>query len=142
VHLIHGVDTYKLLQEINKEGLKNDRVINCLLQIYIAKEETKFGFVQQEVEELFQQGLLDELKNVKIIGLMGMATNTDDEQQIADEFSGLHQLLVYLQKNYQHPSVSLVELSMGMSGDYPIAVKNGSTMIRVGSTIFGDRNYA
>ena len=142
VHLIHGVDSLKLLKVINKEGVKNDRVINCLLQIHIAEEQTKFGFSKEEISELLESGALNELQNIKIIGLMGMATNTDDEAQVATEFSGLKSFFQDLTLNFQLSNFELTELSMGMSGDYPIAIENGSTMVRIGSTIFGERNYA
>lgn len=139
VHLIHGVDTVKLLKEINKEGRKNNRVIPCLLQVHIADEDTKFGFSGEEIEELLKSNILDELENVSIVGLMGMATNTSDENQIRIEFAGLKSLFLQLKDNYSHPRLDLREISMGMSGDYKIAVAEGSTMVRVGSTIFGAR---
>lgn len=142
VHLIHGVDTLKLLKEINKEGRKNDRMIPCLLQIHIAEEDTKFGFDANEVKELLESEVLNELEHVSIAGLMGMATNTDNEDQVRSEFAGLTVLLKELIASYSHPRLNLKEISMGMSGDYKIAVEEGSTMVRIGSTIFGARNYA
>lgn len=137
VKLIHGVDSLKLLQEINKRAEQNNRIIDCLLQVHIAKEETKFGFDEGEILELLQSNEFNSLKNIKIIGLMGMATNTTDELQIRKEFKSLRNLFSKL--NTHHPA--LTTLSMGMSSDYKIAIEEGSTMIRVGSSIFGARNY-
>lgn len=142
VHLIHGVDSLKLLKEINKEGKKNDRVIQCLLQVHIAKEDTKFGFSETELKEFFDSQMLDELENVRVTGLMGMATNTSDQTQVSTEFAGLKSLFDLLKKQHTHHRLNLIELSMGMSGDYKIAVAQGSTMVRVGSSIFGARNYS
>lgn len=136
VSLIHSVDSFKLLKEINKQALKNDRVINCLLQVHIAKESTKTGFDKNELVEALKTGL-DTLPNVRIIGLMGMSTLTDDENEIETEFKGLKTLFDEVKNN--NPELPLTELSMGMSGDWPLAVKNGSTLIRVGSAIFGKR---
>ncbi len=141
VHLIHGVDTIKLLREINKEGVKNNRVIPCLVQVHIALEETKFGFSQLEILDMLNSGVLDEFKNISIVGLMGMATNTTDEKQIATEFAGLQAFFEQIKSEIKHPALNLSEISMGMSGDYQIAIQNGSTMVRLGSTIFGERNY-
>lgn len=141
VHLIHGVDTVKLLKEINKEGRKNDRAIPCLLQVHIAAEDTKFGFSKDEIEELLKSNILDELENISIVGLMGMATNTNDEQQVRSEFAGLKRMFNQLLNSFDHPRLNLKEISMGMSGDYKIAVEEGSTMVRIGSTIFGAREY-
>lgn len=142
VYLIHGVDTLKLLKEINKEGRKNDRVIPCLLQIHIADEDTKFGFDAAEIKELLESDILNELDHVSIVGLMGMATYTDDENQVRAEFAGLTTLFNDLKSRYNHPCLNLSEISMGMSGDYQLAIQEGSTMVRIGSTIFGARNYA
>jgi len=136
VSLIHGVDSLKTLKEINKQAKKHDRTIRCLLQVRIAKEETKFGMTFDEIKELFQSKELVNLKNIKIVGLMGMATFTEDTNQLYLEFSSLSTLFNSFKDEYQ-----LTELSMGMSGDYKIAIENGSTMIRVGSAIFGERNY-
>lgn len=141
VHLIHGVDTEKLLKEINKQGKKNDRILSCLLQVHIAEEDTKFGFDADEITTMLDAGIMDELQHIKICGLMGMATHTEDQAQIIKEFSGLKSLRDQLQQNYSHDRLELKELSMGMSGDYPLAVSQGSTLIRVGSTIFGQRDY-
>ncbi len=138
VSLIHSVDSLKLLQEINKQAEKNQRIINCLLQIYIAEEETKFGLNFQEAEELLVSEELKALKNIKITGFMGMATNTEHTRKISSEFESL-KLFFDRQKNVQHFNVNLVNLSMGMSSDYISAIKNGSNMIRVGSSIFGER---
>ncbi len=137
VSLIHSVDSLKLLQEINKQAQKYNRIINCLLQIYIAKEETKFGLDYAEAEPLLNSEELKQLKNVKIVGLMGMATNTDNQAQIANEFKSLNIFFNKLRTtNYE-----LQTLSMGMSSDYKIAIENGSTLVRIGSSIFGARNY-
>lgn len=135
VSLIHGVDSLKLLVEINKRAAQNNRIIDCLLQIHIAQEQTKFGLNEQEALELIEKSA--DLKNVNLVGLMGMATNTSEETQIRAEFSGLNKMLARLQKT--DPSLKIV--SMGMSGDYQIAIEEGSSMVRVGSAIFGARNY-
>ncbi|GAB3548987.1 YggS family pyridoxal phosphate-dependent enzyme [Spirosoma fluminis] len=139
VTLIHSVDGLKLLQEINKQAAKHNRIIDCLLQIYIADEETKFGLLAGEAEALLNAGELDTLGNVRIVGLMGLATNTDDTEQIRREFRGLKQLYDKLAA-ISRPNVAFRHLSMGMSGDYQIAVEEGSTLVRVGSAIFGSRN--
>ena len=134
VALIHGVDSLKLLQEINKQAEKNNRVISVLLQVFIADEETKFGFDAAELSEIFSSNVLEKYKSIKIEGLMGMATFTDNQEQISQEFTGL-------QKLYDQYSTSnnLSILSMGMSGDYKEAIACGSTMVRIGSSIFGSR---
>lgn len=137
VYLIHGVDSFKLLEEINKQGKKNNRVINCLLQIFIAKEETKFGLSFDECESILNSEELNRLSNIKICGFMAMASNTDDEKQIRSEFKSLKDF--HSQVSVQHPQLSI--LSFGMSSDYKIAIEEGSTMIRIGSSIFGERNY-
>ena len=134
VALIHGVDSLKLLKEINKQALKNNRVINCLLQVHIAKESTKFGLSNMECIEALIAA--ESLENIIIKGLMGMATFTDDQSQIEQEFNGLKQLYDKLAMKYSEFEI----LSMGMSGDYHIAITKGSNMIRVGSKIFGERN--
>lgn len=138
VSLIHSVDSIKLLKEINKEAEKNDRIINCLLQVYIAREETKFGLSDSEAEEIITSNELSSFGNVKIVGLMGMASNTDDHEKVRGEFRHLKNLFDHLKK-YDSERVQMVELSMGMSGDYNIAIEEGSTMVRVGSAIFGSR---
>lgn len=140
VSLIHSVDSLKLLQEINKQAQKNNRVINCLLQIYIANEETKFGLSFEEAETLINSIEFKSLQNIKIVGLMGMATNTDDESQIRSEFKSL-KLFFSKYSKLSTLNFELSTLSMGMSSDYSIAISEGSTMIRVGSLIFGERNY-
>ena len=137
VDLIHGVDSLKTLKEINKQAHKHDRVINCLLQVRIAKEETKFGLTPADVSDILYSEELKTFTNVKICGFMGMATFTKNENILNEEFSELETL--YNLHKKQHPDFSI--LSMGMSGDYKLAMKNGSTMIRVGSSIFGARNY-
>lgn len=142
VSLIHGVDSEKLLKAINKEGRKIDRKIKCLLQFHIAEESTKFGLSAEEAETLLNTGILNELKNIEICGVMGMATYTDDKTQVANEFKTLKNIFVTLKIKYFANDNSFSEISMGMSGDYPIAIEQGSTMIRVGSSIFGERNYA
>src|SRR5574343_50443 len=143
VHLIHSVDSIKLLETINKEGAKNNRVINVLLQVYIAQEETKFGLSEEEVHELLAYAHNNKLRTVQICGLMGMASNTDNTEQIEREFEHLHQLFSHLKNNSTaFPAIQpqhFTELSMGMSSDYELAVKHGSTLIRVGSSIFGGR---
>lgn len=138
VHLIHSIDSEKLLAEVNKEGAKNNRVINCLLQVHIAEEETKFGFDEAELSEFISSRRLSDYPNVNVIGLMGMATFTENTSQIEREFRGLKALF---DKINSQGILKLSELSIGMSGDYQIAVKCGSTLIRVGSSIFGERNY-
>lgn len=137
VSLIHGIDSFKLLKEVNKRAQQNDRVINCLLQIHIAQEDTKFGFSPDEVTTLMQTEEFKSLQHIKIVGLMGMATNTDNLTQVREEFKSLKTLFSLLQT--QHPTLNT--LSMGMSGDYQLAIEEGSTMVRVGSAIFGARNY-
>lgn len=138
VHLIHGVDSLKLLQEINKQAQKNERVIDCLLQIFIATEESKFGLDATELDALLKSETFQHLQNIRIVGLMGMASNTENEAQIRSEFKGLRDLFLSMQKDYP----DFQHLSMGMSGDYSIAIAEGSTMIRVGSLIFGTRQYS
>jgi len=138
ISLIHSIDSLKLLKEVNAQALKNNRIIKCLLQIYIANEETKFGLAFKEAENIIKSDELKELKNITIVGLMGMATNTDDEQQIAKEFMSLKQFFDSLKKFPSH-NINLTSLSMGMSSDYLIAIKNGSNLIRVGSSVFGKR---
>ena len=137
VSLIHGVDRYKLLKEINKQAAKCDRVIDCLLQMHIAQENTKFGFNKEELEAVVTDLKANPLPHIRIKGLMGMATFTNNQDQIRSEFKTLKQQFDWLQT--QHSEAN--ELSMGMSGDYALAIEEGSTMIRVGSKIFGSRNY-
>jgi PLP dependent protein len=139
VSLIHSVDSLKLLIEINKQASKNNRVIDCLLQVYIADEDTKYGLGYDETIELLRSEEFGTLKNIRIVGVMGIATNTDNEKQIKDEFHELRVLFEGLKQSFFRKEESFRELSMGMSGDYKIALEQGSTMIRVGSTIFGTR---
>lgn len=141
VALIHSVDSFRLLKEINKQAAKAGRVIDCLLQMYIAEEETKFGLSEEEAVVILASPELEQLTHIRIVGLMGMATNTDDEAQIRKEFRRLKSLFDEF-RTYESERVAMRELSMGMSSDYPIAVEEGSTLVRVGSAIFGARNYA
>jgi pyridoxal phosphate enzyme (YggS family) len=137
VHLIHSVDSIKLLAEINKQAAKHNRVIGCLLQVHIAKEETKFGMDFEEVKVLLNSEEFKSLKNISVRGLMGMSTFTQDEALIRSEFRSLSQFFTSIKSDIQDPDFDI--LSMGMSGDYRIAIEEGSTMIRVGSSIFGSR---
>jgi pyridoxal phosphate enzyme (YggS family) len=139
VSLIHGVDSLKLLQEINKQAQKYNRVIDCLLQIYIANEETKFGLNESELLELISSNEFKELKNIRIVGLMGMASFTNDQNQIKAEFQHLKALFDNINSN-EISNLKLAILSMGMSGDYELAISCGSNMVRIGSSIFGTRN--
>lgn len=141
VALIHGVDSYKLLAEINKQAAKAGRVIPCLLQIHIAQEETKFGFSTEECRAMLEEGQWRQLDHVQIAGVMGMATNTEDETQIKREFSTLSAFFQEIKEAYFKEVSSFKEISMGMSDDYPLAIEEGSTLIRIGSRIFGARNY-
>ena len=134
VHLIHAVDSFRLLKEINKQGAINNRVINCLLQIKIAREDSKFGLSADEAGILLEDGKLRQLKNVSIKGLMGMATFTDDQAQLREEFSFLSELYDSWKEKY-----GFSILSMGMSGDFELAIEHGSNMVRIGSAIFGAR---
>ncbi len=135
VSLIHGVDSLKLLEEISKQAQKNNRIIDCLLQIHIAEEETKFGLDEKELAVLLSSQTFQKMKNIRIVGLMGMATFTDDQSQIRKEFTHLKNIFDQFQKH--HPQFQI--LSMGMSGDYQLAIACGSTMVRIGSSIFGNR---
>lgn len=141
VHLIHGVDSFKLLLEIDKQGKKIDRAIPVLLQIHIATEESKFGFDQEELDAMLTSSEFANLTYVQVQGLMGMATFTEDLDQIRTEFRELKQLFEDLKHRSLPSFVTMKELSMGMSGDYQIAQEEGSTMVRIGSAIFGARNY-
>jgi hypothetical protein len=136
VNLIHGVDSFKLLQEINKQALKHNRIIDCLLQVHIAEEETKFGLDEKELAYLLSSTEIQELKNIRIVGLMGMATFTDNKDQVKKEFT--HLKSIFDQVAIQNSQIAI--LSMGMSGDYQLAIECGSTMVRIGSSIFGERN--
>lgn len=143
VSLIHAVDSLKLLKEIDRQAERCDReFIRCLLQLHVAQEETKFGFSPDELRLLLREGAWRELRHVKLAGLMCMATNTDDEQQIAGEFALAKSLFDECKAAYFPGDDDFCELSMGMSGDYPLAVQQGSTLVRVGSMIFGERDYS
>ena len=139
VSLIHGVDSLKLLQEINKQAKKNNRIIDCLLQMYIAEEETKFGLDEKELNEILFSATFQEMKNIRIDGLMGMATFTDNQTQIQKEFTHLKSIFDYLVTQPRTQNLAPKTLSMGMSGDYQLAIECGSTMVRIGSSIFGGR---
>jgi len=139
VKLIHSVDSIKLLKEIDKQAEKNNRIIDCLLQVYIADEDTKFGLGFDEVIELLRSDEFAELKHVRVTGVMGIATNTENQKQIKDEFNELKVFFDGLKQSFFRKEASFREVSMGMSSDYKIAIEQGSTMIRVGSTIFGHR---
>lgn len=141
IALIHGVDSFKLLKEINKEALKNERTINILLQFHIAKENTKFGFSLDEVKAILTSNDFAELNNINITGVMGMASNTEDQNEVEAEFKTLAGYYSFLKKHFFSAQDSFKTISMGMSGDYKLAIKEGSTMVRIGSSIFGSRNY-
>ena len=138
VALIHGIDSYKLLAEVDKQAGKAGRVIDCLLQLHVAQEETKFGWDAAELEHFLQNGELTALEHIRIRGLMGMASLTDDMEQVRNEFRTLHNDFVTFREKYL-PAMDV--LSMGMSGDYPLAIEEGATMVRIGSSIFGAREY-
>lgn len=141
VKMIHAVDSLKLLKEIDKQAKKNDRIIDCLLQFHIAQETTKFGLNLEEAEGILCNNELINLNNIRIVGVMGMATYTDDTEQIRTEFKQLAKYMGILKKKYFIHESFFKEISMGMSGDYKIAIEEGSTMIRIGTIIFGERNY-
>ena len=136
VSLIHGVDSFKLLKEIDKQAKKHDRIINCLFQIHIAKEDTKFGLDETELNEIISSDSFNQLENINVVGLMGMATFTDNQEQVRREFKQLKSIYNSLENKIKNRYV----LSMGMSGDYQMAIEEGSTMVRIGSSIFGARN--
>lgn len=140
VHLIHSVDSLKLLAEINKQSAKSNRIVNCLLQVFIATEETKFGMDEVELLEILESDELKAMENINIVGLMGMASNTLDTNKIVAEFKNLKALFDILRIKYKTNNIAFTELSMGMSGDFELAIAQGSTMVRVGSALFGDRN--
>ena len=142
VHLIHSIDSFKLLQEVDRQAAKHGRVVGCLLQFHVATEETKFGFSMDECEQMLQSLKFSSLKNVDIKGVMGMASFTDDTAQVRREFQTLHGFFTKLKEEYFSEKADFKEISMGMTSDYPIAIEEGSTMIRVGSALFGARNYA
>lgn len=142
VSMIHAVDSYKLLAEINKQAAKCGRTIPCLLEIHIAQEESKFGFTFQECRDMLKAGEWQSLTHVDICGVMGMATNTDNEAQVYHEFETIYHFFEELKSTYfKAASSSFKEVSMGMSHDYPLAIRAGSTLVRIGSKIFGERNY-
>ena len=141
VHLIHGIDSLKLLKEVNKQALKNNRIINCLLQVHIAREETKFGFDEQELLGIDAEELI-QLSNVKVIGLMGMASFTEDMDNVRSEFKTLKTLFDKFSAKLSIINQPLSTLSMGMSSDYKVAIEEGSTMVRIGSLLFGAREYS
>ena len=141
VDLIHAVDSIKLLKEINKQAIKNDRIIDVLIQVKIAKEESKFGVGKEEVNNFFESVQSSDFKNIRIKALMGMATFTDDLQQVKGEFDTLKDIFEGLKSSTQSGNIELSEISMGMSGDYEIALASGSSMVRIGSLLFGARNY-
>lgn len=140
IDLIQSVDTFKLLSAINSEALKISRVVDCLLQLHIAMEDTKFGFSMNELDETNKNSGFTDLKNVRICGIMGMATFTSDSQQVRKEFSYLANCMRILKEKHFEGSPHFKEISMGMSDDYEIALKEGSTIVRIGSLIFGERN--
>ncbi len=143
VYMIHSIDSLKLLAEVNKQAAKHGRVVNCLLQIKVASEDTKFGFDDAELRELLASNSFAGFPNVRICGLMGMATNTDNEDEIRREFMEVKALFDYIRANYgSQVGEGFSQISMGMSGDYPLAIECGSTIVRVGSTIFGERDYS
>ena len=139
ISLIHAVDSLKLLAEINKQALAHNRVINCLLQVHIADEETKFGFSQEDISDMLATAEFAGVQNVHICGLMGMATNTDDEQKIMAEFTGLRDLFLSLKRSGFSNAPYFTEISMGMSSDYKLALQCGATLIRLGTILFGER---
>lgn len=139
ISLVHSVDSVKLLEEINKQGKKINRTVSCLLQVYIAQEETKFGLDEKEVFDLIRSSSLAEYTNVKIEGLMGMASLTANEDQVRKEFKNLKRIFDQIKSESTSANVAMKELSMGMSSDYKIAMEEGSTMVRVGTAIFGKR---
>ena len=145
VSLIHGVDSLKLLEEINKQAKKHNRIIDCLLQIHIAEEETKFGLNEEELNEIFEILKQVQHDNIRIVGLMGMATFTDNTAQIEKEFNHLKNVFDTIRRDainrVSNQNTDFTILSMGMSGDYQLAISCGSTMVRIGSSIFGNRNY-
>lgn len=141
VHLIHSVDSLRLLQCINKEAARIDRVVDVLLQVHVAQEVEKFGFAIDELEALANEGQLAAMPNVRVVGLMAMATNTDDEAEIRKEFAEAHRAFEYLKQGCYRNNAEFCELSMGMSDDYHLAIAEGSTMVRIGTTIFGIREY-
>ena len=141
VSLIHSIDSLNLLKEVNKEAAKKERRVDCLLQFHIAQEDTKFGLSYDEAVQLLSSEEYKQMENIRIVGVMGMATFTDNSDQVSAEFGSLRTIFDRLKKEYFSSVESFCELSMGMSDDYPLAIEQGSTLIRVGSAIFGKRNY-
>ncbi len=141
VHLIHGVDSLKLLGVINKEAIKHSRVIDCLLQMHIAQEETKFGLYRDELEEIVSSDSFRELRHIRIRGLMGMATYTENSEQIREEFRLLKRIFEEMKASHFSEEPTFDQISFGMSDDFQLAIEEGSTMVRIGSLIFGPRNY-
>lgn len=139
VSMIHGIDSFKILQAVNKEAARHDRTIPCLLQFHIARESTKFGLSREEAIDILESGALSEMKNIRIAGVMGMATFTDDTVMVRGEFRMLREIFEELKRNYFTEDPLFKEISMGMSDDYNIAVEEGSTIVRIGSIIFGSR---
>lgn len=139
VAMIHSVDSFRLLEEINKQAAKTQRTIPCLIQVHIAQEETKFGFTPEECVEFFAQEEWQQFKHIKIKGLMCMASNTEDEDRIKNEFRSVHELFLHIKNNLLDDKDDFTECSWGMSDDYPIAIDEGSTLVRIGSLIFGER---
>lgn len=139
VAMIHSVDSFRLLEEINKQAAKAQRTIPCLIQVHIAQEETKFGFTPEECVEFFAQKEWQQFKHIKIKGLMCMASNTEDEDRIKNEFRSVHELFLHIKNNLLDDKDDFTECSWGMSDDYPIAIDEGSTLVRIGSLIFGER---
>ena len=141
IGLIHSIDSFGLMKEINKEAQKNNRIIDCLLQFHIAKEETKFGLSADQAVEILESETFQELRHVRITGVMGMASFSDDPSLVRSEFRMLHNLFDHLKLNYFKDNASFKTISMGMSGDYQLAIEEGSTMIRIGTSVFGSRTY-
>ncbi|MBP3566500.1 MAG: YggS family pyridoxal phosphate-dependent enzyme [Paraprevotella sp.] len=139
IAMIHSVDSFRLLEEINKQAAKTQRTIPCLIQVHIAQEETKFGFTPEECVEFFAQKEWQQFKHIKIKGLMCMASNTEDEDRIKNEFRSVHELFLHIKNNLFDDKDDFTECSWGMSDDYPIAIDEGSTLVRIGSLIFGER---
>lgn len=139
ITMIHSIDSLKLLKEVNKRAKQNDRTIDCLLQMHIAEEESKFGLDKQEVKAILDSEVYQNFQNIRIVGVMGMATFTDDNQQVRQEFQNLKSIFDNLKSTYFNHQDSFKEISMGMSGDYELAIEEGSTMVRIGSLLFGKR---
>lgn len=141
IAMIHAIDSYKLLAEVDKQAAKHNRTIRCLLEIHIAKEESKYGFTFQECRDMLMSGQWKELKHIHIAGVMGMATFTNDEQEVKKEFTSLKHFFEEIKQAYFAEDDTFREISMGMSHDYPLAIEAGSTLVRIGTKIFGERNH-